>query len=294
MRQEIAQELACYSIRMEPLVEHQRLIKSAAEISMIRRAAAYADLGVERLLAAAYYGATIAEGFAETRTVNTRIISEVENWDPLTTKVLMASWAAPHSAMPHSIPNLNDRLREGPHVALSFLRVNGYAAESERTFFTAPPSADAIKTFAAMMAARKLALDMIRPGTACCEIDGRVNEFLRREGYAGADQRLHRTGHGIGLGNHEAPWIAEGSTDHLRENMVISIEPGIYLQGVGGFRHSDTVLVTRNGFEMLTRFATDMRDLSIGAWKPVARLRGGLVRRMLHLNKSVREMNTPA
>ena len=80
---------------------------------MIRRAAKYADFGVERLLAASYFGATVAEGFAETRTLDTRIIREVDGWDPLTTKVLMATWAAPYGAMPHSIPNISDELRDG-------------------------------------------------------------------------------------------------------------------------------------------------------------------------------------
>ncbi len=80
-----------------------------------------------------------------------------------------------------------------------------------------------------------------------------MNEFLRSEGYGSEDERLHRTGHGLGLGNHEAPWIAEGSPDVLAENMVISIEPGIYLKGKGGVRHSDTILVTHDGYEVLTR-----------------------------------------
>ena len=104
-----------------------------------------------------------------------------------------------------------------------------------------------------MEEARGIAFRMIRPGVACGELDAAVNEFLRAEGYAGEECRLHRTGHGIGLGNHEAPWVAEGSADVLAENMVISVEPGIYLKGEGGFRHSDTVLVTRDGCECLTR-----------------------------------------
>jgi Xaa-Pro dipeptidase len=250
---------------------------------MIRRAAQYADFGVERLLTASYFGATVAEGFAETRAVTSRIIRELDEWEPLTTKVVMATWAAPRSAMPHSVPDLNDRLREGPHVALVLTRVNGYAAESERTHFTAEPSGEVRKAFAAMMEARRIAFNMIRPGVPCGELDGAVNEYLRMEGYATEDQRLHRTGHGFGLGNHEAPWIAEGSSSVLAENMVISIEPGIYLQGVGGVRHSDTVLVTEDGFETLTHIPTELDSLVISNWKPLTRLKGKLVRRALRL-----------
>ena len=282
--QEIAGELKGYSIRVAPLVERLRLIKSDTEIALIRRAARYADLGVHRLLAASYSGATVAEGFAQTRLVTSRIIREVDDWDPLTTKVVMATWAAPRSAMPHSVPDLNDRLREGPHVALVLSRVNGYAAESERTYFTVPPSDEVRDAFAAMTEARRIALGMIRPGVGCSEVDAAVNDYLRNEGYSGEDRRLHRTGHGIGLGTHEAPWIAEGSEDRLAENMVISVEPGIYLPGVGGVRHSDTVLVTKDGHEMLTRFPLTLSSLVISAWKPLTRIKGKLVQWRLGLN----------
>jgi Xaa-Pro aminopeptidase len=91
-------------------------------------------------------------------------------------------------------------------------------------------------------------------------LDSSVNEFLRAEGYAGEECRLHRTGYEIGLGNREAPWVAEGSSDDPTENMVICAEPGIYLKGEGGFRHSDTVLVTRDGCEYLTRCPSDISD----------------------------------
>jgi Xaa-Pro dipeptidase len=110
---------------------------------------------------------------------------------------------------------------------------------------------------------REIAFSMIRPGVSCGELDSAVNEFLRVEGYAGEECRLHRTGHGIGLGNHEGPWVAEGSAHVLAENMVISVEPGIYLRGEGGFRHSDTVLVTREGCERLTRYPSDIASLTI-------------------------------
>jgi Xaa-Pro dipeptidase len=281
--QEIADRLRAYSLRVEPFVEKLRLIKSEAEIMMIRRAAQYADFGVERLLAVSYFGATVAEGFAETRAVTSRIIRELDSWEPLTTKVVMATWAAPRTAMPHSIPDITDELGEGPHVALVLTRVNGYAAESERTYFTAEPSSEVRKAFAAMMEARRIAFTMIRPGMACDEFDATLNQYLRKEGYAGEDQRLHRTGHGFGLGNHEAPWIAEGSEDRLAENMVISIEPGIYLQGIGGIRHSDTVLVTKDGHEMLTRCPVELSALIIRGWKPLTRLKGKVVRQALGL-----------
>ncbi len=252
---------------------------------MIRRSAGYADLGVQCLLAASYYGSTVAEGFAQTRVVTLRTIREVDDWDPLTTKVLMATWAAPRSAEPHSVPDLCDRLNRGPHVALVLTRVNGYAEECERTYFTDPPSPEIRKAFEAMRQARRIAFDKVRPGVACSELDRAVNDFLQQEGYSGEEVRLHRTGHGFGLGNHEAPWVAEGRPDILAENMVISIEPGIYLKGIGGLRHSDTVLVTKDGFELLTHLPTDIESLTIKDWKLFTRLKGWWVRRAVKLSR---------
>lgn len=285
VRREITDELRDYSLRTVSLVEKLRVLKSQAEIAMVQRAAKYADFGIERLIRSSYFGSSIAEGFAQTRSVSTKIIREVEDWDALTTKVLMATWGSPRSAMPHSVPKLQERLEFGPHTALVLTRVNGYSAESERTYFTAPPTPVAESAFAAMMEARRRALKLIRPGVSCSELDSTVTAFLNDEGYAGEDVRLHRIGHGIGLGTHEGPWLAEGSNDRLEANMVISIEPGIYLKDTGGFRHSDTVLVTEGGYELMTHFPTELDKLVIRNWKPFERFIGLLLRWSLALSK---------
>ena len=95
LRLDLRDQLAEWAPRAEPLVDRLRMVKSPAEVAMVRRAAHYADLGVERLLAASYAGSTVAEGFAQTRAVTARIIREVDDWEPLTTRVTMATWAAP-------------------------------------------------------------------------------------------------------------------------------------------------------------------------------------------------------
>lgn len=235
------------------LIEELRLIKSAAEIDMVRKAAYYADMGVQQLLDYSYFGSTVGEGFARTSKVTQAIIRNSPNWDVLSTKVLMGTFPAPVSAQPHSVPSIDDLLLEGPHVALVLTRANGYAAESERTYFTAPPSRQDKEYFSLMLEARKLGLGMVKPGIACGSIDAEVNHFLEKRGVGKPEQRLHRIGHGLGLGNHEGPWLSEGSTDVLEAGMIVSIEPGIYVSGVGGYRHSDTVLVTEDGYELLTK-----------------------------------------
>ena len=277
--------------QVHPLVERLRRVKSPVEVEMIRRAARYADEGVRQLMAASYRGASVAEGFARTGTVMARIIREVPAWEPLTTRVLMATWAAPRSGRPHSIPNLADLLNCGPHVGLVLTRVNGYSAESERTYFTAPPTADMRAAFAAMLQARTLALGMVRPGVPTADIDAAVNDLLDRE-YP--DCRLHRTGHGIGLSAHEGPWLAVGADDVLAPNMVVSVEPGIYLPGHGGYRHSDTVLVTPGGGEVLTRLPTDIESLTVRGLRLWARARGWCVRRALGIGPAPADHETVA
>jgi Xaa-Pro aminopeptidase len=274
--QEVSRHLSGFLPQVLPLIEELRLVKSPAEVEKVRQAAHYADLGVQKTIEASYYGVSELELFAQGRGVQIQIMKDTD-YDVLTTSVLVGAWPAPLSAQPHGVPTIADRLKEGPHIALSLLRVNGYAAECERTYFLAPPVPEVQKAFAAMQEARRRAFALVRPGVGCAEVDAAANEFLRKEGYG--DYLLHRTGHGFGLGNHEGPWVADGSKDVLQENMLISIEPGIYLPGVGGVRHSDTVLVTRDGYELLTHSPTDIEALTIRATKPFTRLRGKLVRR---------------
>lgn len=278
---EIASRLSELAPKVLPLVEELRVVKSPAEIEMLRHAARFSDLAVAKIMKASYYGVSELELFSQGRSVQLAIMKGV-GYEALTSSVLAASWPAPLSAQPHGVPTVSDRLKEGPHIALGFLRVNGYAAECERTYFLAPPTAEVRQAFAAMMEARRRAFAMVRPGASCSEIDSRTSEFLAAEGYG--PRLLHRTGHGFGLGNHEAPWVAEGSEEILQEQMVISIEPGIYLPGIGGIRHSDTTLVTRTGYDNLTRYPTDLGAMTIVGRKPLTRAMGALIRRAAGVN----------
>ena len=276
--QEIAHTLTGLSPVVLPLLEKLRTIKSETEIEMLRRASRYADLAVQKVIGASYYGVSEVELFSQGRAVQVQIMKDTD-YDVLSTSVLAGSWPAPLSAQPHGVPAIADRLKEGPHIALGFLRVNGYAAECERTYFLAPPTKEIREAFAAMLEARRRAFALARPGASCSEIDITTQDFLGEQGYG--EHVLHRTGHGFGLGNHEAPWMAEGSDDTLQENMLISVEPGIYLPGLGGVRHSDTTLVTENGYENLTRYPTDLSSLTISGAKILTRFRGAFVRWML-------------
>ncbi len=128
-----------------------------------------------------------------------------------------------------------------------------------------------------MEEARNRAFAMIRPGVKASDVDKAAMDYLKEEGYG--EFLLHRTGHGIGQGNHEGPWVAEGSEHILEENMVISVEPGIYDPEFGGVRHSDTVLVTKDGYECLTHYPTDLKSLTILKSKTLKKLKGKIIQK---------------
>lgn len=274
--QEIAIQLTQYKPVVCPLVETMRLVKSPDEVKMLRQAAHFALKGMEAIIKAAYYGVSEIEIFSIGRSIQMEIIKTTE-FDALNTSVLTAAWPARLGLQPHGVPLIDDRLEEGPHIALSFMRVNGYGAECERTLFVAPPTSEMAKMFETMQEARRRAFKQIKPGVPCAQIDQAANGFLRQEGLS--DYLLHRTGHGFGQGNHEGPWVAEGSEDILEENMLISIEPGLYVPDLGAFRHSDTLLITKSGYENLTPYPTELDSLTILKSKPFTRLRGTLVKR---------------
>lgn len=266
-------------VRMNFIAE-QRQIKSPLELEMIRRSARISDAAMETIFNSVYKGATVVEIFALSKGIQNKLIRE-KNYDPITTSLLTVAWPAPLSAMPHSIPGLSDRLGNGPNLAMCYFRINGYASECERTFFLKPPSGEERELFQHMMNARNRALMNLKAGVKAADIDTEAKRYLIENGLE--KMLLHRTGHGIGLGNHEGPYIAEGSPDILQENMVISIEPGIYVEGLGGFRHSDTVLVKKDGYELLTQAPRKIEDMVLRKSNWGSRLKGLMIRQALKL-----------
>jgi Xaa-Pro aminopeptidase len=280
MKTYISAELQGFSTVVIDIVEGLRLEKSAYEIGMIRKSAEIASSAMGRMLRGLYKGATVVESFMVSKVTQTGLIKSGE-FNPLSTYLLTAAWPSPSSSMPHSVPGLGERFGAGPNVAMCYFRINGYAAECERTFFIDPPSAEDKERFEDITEARRRAFAILKPGVLCSEIDAAANGFLRAKGYEG--NILHRTGHGIGLGNHEEPWLAEGDDRTLRENMVVSIEPGVYFDARGGYRHSDTVLITKDGHEILTPFPVSLEELILGGGRLISKMKGKIVQSALGL-----------
>jgi len=137
----------------------------------------------------------------------------------------------------------------------------GYNAELERAMIIGPPTGEMRRLFDHTVAAQQVAFDAFHPGATCADIDGAVMKYLEDNGLL-PYWRQH-TGHGIGLRNHEAPFLDVGDSTQIEPGMVFTIEPGLYSAEVGGFRHSDTIAVTEDGIDILTDYPRDIESLTI-------------------------------
>ena len=261
-------------------IDTMRLVKDASEINAIRLACKWTDYGMKMLHEGLYRGESVIEATMHARNIQTGVVKTTD-FNYMTSSFLTAAWPAPKSAQPHSLPDLGSRMGDGPIVLMSFNRVNGYASENERPVFLGEPSDRDRRLFDQMMKAREIALSMVKPGTRCADIDLATQDYFKSLGYE--DAIRHRTGHGIGLGNHEAPFLSAGGDHVLEENMVISIEPALYFDDIGGFRHSDTVLVTKTGYEIMTHYPVDLDSLTVKEDRRFKKAKGAIIRKFINI-----------
>jgi len=234
------------------IVEDIRQIKSAYEIGRIAYTCGLLNKGHIRLLEAAHPGQMAIMVHKEIAgELLQQLLMDNPNSNILCSKFNAIVQPPRFSHDPHNFTDIFCTLEEGgPHVTIVQGLANGYGAELERTFFINTVPEAAVRPFNDMLEARALAYELTVPGALMSDVDRRVNALLKSRGYAG--NMLHRTGHSFGVTDHEGPFLAEGYDHEIEPGMVFSIEPGIYLPGVGGFRFSDTVLITEKGNQKLT------------------------------------------
>jgi Xaa-Pro aminopeptidase len=128
--------------------------------------------------------------------------------------------------------------------------LDGYASDMTRMLFLGRPDTRAKRTYRAVLEAQLAAIDAVRAGVQAQAVDRAARRVLARHGFERAF--VHSTGHGLGLEIHEPPRIGKKEKTALEKGMTVTIEPGVYLEGFGGIRIEDTVMVTEKGCEVLT------------------------------------------
>ena len=251
------------SIVVSDVIEEARVVKTEYEVGRICYAAKITSLGVKTAIEMSKEGVSaLAFQSAMSSATMGAVYSDIPAANPFLTNNFSGVWLGPRSIQPHASTPPNETMRKHiPNITMCLVQANGYGCECERTFFLGKPEPWAAEVFKVVMEARELGFSLVKDGVACAEIDDKVLTYLEKKGYG--EQILHRTAHGFGITVHERPWLARGSKEILRENMVISMEPGLYFPGKGGIRHSDTVLVTKNGYETLTEYPTDLESLTL-------------------------------
>jgi Xaa-Pro aminopeptidase len=161
------------------------------------------------------------------------------------------------SALPHGRAS-EKRIEKGDFILIDFgSDFRGYHSDQTRTLICGNPSPKQEKIYQIVKDAHDRAIERVRPGIPICEVDSAARDYIRDQGYG--DYFGHGTGHGIGLAVHEDPVVNSENKDLLKEGMVFTIEPGIYIPDWGGVRIEDMVRVTSNGAEVLTYLPTELK-----------------------------------
>ena len=255
-------------VDVKNLVPSMRLIKSEEEITLIRESAKWANLAhsllqeytdeglwdVEVALTASYEASMIMK-----KTLGA-------DYEPMRSSSPVGAGfrgqIGEMSAIPHSI-STKHMIREGDVVVTGAgADVGGYSCELERTMIVGKPTSKQKRYFNVMVKAQEAAFKAFKPGVKCSDIDKATIKVFKKAGLM--HLVTHHTGHGLGLEGHEPPWLDIGNDKPLQAGMVVSCEPGIYETGFAGFRHSDTVLITEDGAEIITYYPRNIESLTIG------------------------------
>lgn len=255
-------------VRVGEFVEAQMAVKSPAELALIRESAKWGNLAHRLLQRYTRVGATETE--VSLRASQEATLALVDTLGPLYRARSMFSQGARagyrgqigrHAAIPHALAMnvtfmAGDVLVTGAGAAMW-----GYHSELERTMIIGPPNDEQRRFFEHMKAVQEVAFESLRPGVKCSEVDKAVRSYY--EAHDLMPYWKHHSGHGIGLRYHEGPFLDSGDHTGLQPGMVLTVEPGLYVAGLGGFRHSDTVVITEDGMELITYYPRDLESLTI-------------------------------
>ena len=257
-------------VRIVEQLDAQMAVKSEREIALIRESVRWGNLAHRLLQRYTEVGATETEvsqrASNEATFAMLDAIGEIYSAQSFFSHGAHAGYRGQigrNSAIPHALAG-NIVFREGDVLVTgASAPVWGYLSELERTMVIGEPSPEQVRMFEHMVALQDIAFDAIRPGRPCSDVDNAVRAYFDEHDLM--PNWRHHTGHAIGLRYHEGPFLDSGDHTEIRPGMVFTVEPGLYAPELGGFRHSDTVLVTGDGIEILTYYPRDLASLIIPA-----------------------------
>lgn len=242
-----------------PFLIAMREVKYPEELDILRDCAALTDYGQDRYVELLKPGMNVKAFDFEI----SRIIMEegARRFPDDRFEVRLMSACGPYSAAPHgSGAFCGETFQPGEGVVnIMILRLSGLVVENERTLFVGEPKSDLQRrAFEAARLANEAAAAEMRPGNPVSAADAAAQQVIEAAGFGSSIN--HRTGHGIGIAGHEFPDDMPYLHRPFREREVYSAEPGIYVYGVGGFRHDDTVIVGKDGPEVITKRSKRLED----------------------------------
>lgn len=254
--------------KITAFIEDQMMIKSETEIALIRESVKWGHLAHVLLQRYTKPGLTETEvsqrASQEANLVMLDTIGPIYRMQSPFSEGAGAGYRGQigrNAAIPHSLAN-NIIFQPGDVLVTGAgAPVWGYNSELERTMIIGDPTQEQKRMFDHMVALQDTAFDALHPGVKCSDVDRSVRAYYEQHDLM--PYWKHHIGHAIGLRYHEAPFLDLGDETIIQSGMVFTVEPGLYSPQMGGFRHSDTVLITENGNEILTYYPRDLESLTI-------------------------------
>lgn len=257
-------------VRIVDQLDAQMAVKSDAEIALVRESVRWGNLAHTLLQRYTRPGVTETEvsqqASSEATFAMLDAIGPIYRAQSIEESGASAGYRGQigrNSAIPHALAG-NIVFQAGDVLVTgASAPVWGYLSELERTMFVGEPTPDQERLFRHMKALQEVAFDAIRPGALCSDVDKAVRGYFAQHDLF--VHWRHHTGHAIGLRFHEGPFLDSGDDTKILPGMIFTVEPGLYSPELGGFRHSDTVLVTGDGIEILTYYPRDLESLIVPA-----------------------------
>lgn len=240
-------------IFISDILEQARLIKTIEEINFMRESSELNDKVMGLLIKNIREGQSELELEAILRRIKKDLNIEKFSFEPIIA-------FGKNAAEPHHVPN-QTKLKPGDCIVIDigFIK-NNYCSDMTRTFFYKFVSEFDKKIYDIVLQANLLAIEKIKPGIKFSEIDLAARNFITQNGYE--KNFIHTTGHSIGLECHEFGTVSFRNQNKIKENMIFSVEPGIYLENKIGVRIEDLILVNNNGCEVLNKFDKQIKVIN--------------------------------